>query len=262
MTNKRRRLMVLLIALLLMNTSAAQSEKMLVAVSEDYFPYMYGVANNANGLYVQQIEALFSRLGIEVEFQTLPWKRVLQKGDNGEAAVGGIYKNTRRLKIYDYSQPIFEEKLAIYVRKGSEFPFKSLADLKGKKVGLIYGWSYGDAIDLARHEKLFSVEESNNYSVSFKKLIRGRIDCIIVDQLVASLVIADKQLGDKVEKLAVPVSINNIYLVFPKSYHQKKLMDRLNQVLSNMQKEGSYKQLIEGFFTKNTPVLTPSGYSN
>jgi len=235
---------------------------MVVAVDESYYPYMYSAENNAKGLYVQQIAAIFSRLGMEVEFKALAWKRVLQKGGKGATAVGGIYKNTNREQVFDFSQPIFEEKLAVFVRKGSAFPFSTLTDLKDHKVGLVYGWSYGSSIDKAREEDIFAVEESNNNAINFKKLIRGRVDCIIVDRIAGAVLIEDMQLGDKVEMLAVPASINQTYLVFSKNYNQKKLMDRFSNVLARMQKDGSYKRLVGDFFRENLPTLTHPDYSH
>ena len=260
MNNNIRCFLVFIIALLFAVKSAAQNKKIVVAVDESYYPYMYSAENNAKGLYVQQIATIFSRLQIEVEFKALAWKRALQKGDKGAAAVGGIYKNTDREQVFDFSQPIFEENLVVFVRKGSAFPFNTLSDLKDHKVGLVYGWSYGSSIDKARKEDIFAVEESNNNAVNFKKLIRGRVDCIIVDRLAGAVLIEEMQLANKIEMLSVPASINQTYLVFSKSYNQKKLMNRFNNALASMQKDGSYKRLVRDFFKKNLPTLTHPDY--
>jgi len=261
MNNNIRCFLVLFIALFFAVKSAAQNKKMVVAVDDSYYPYMYGSENNAKGLYVQQIAAIFLRLGMEVEFTALAWKRALQKGDKGAAAVGGIYKNINREQVFDFSQPIFEEELVVFVRKDSAFPFSTLADLKDHKVGLVYGWSYGSTIDKARKEDIFAVEESNNNAVNFKKLIRGRVDCIIVDRIAGAVLIKEMQLGNKVEMLSVPASINQTYLVFAKSYNQRILMARLNNALARMQKDGSYKRLVRDFFKENLPTLTQPDYS-
>jgi polar amino acid transport system substrate-binding protein len=161
---------VLLIVSLSSTIILAQSEKVVVAVDNGYPPYMYGTEKGAKGLYPRQIKAIFSRLGVEVDVQALPWKRALKSGEEGKAAVGGIYKNKKRLEIYDYSQPIFEETLAIYVRKGNAFPFKDLSDLKGKNIGINRGWSYGEAFDKARKEGLFKVQEANTNQANLQKL--------------------------------------------------------------------------------------------
>jgi len=189
-------------------------------------------------------------------------EKSVAKGGKGAAAVGGIYKNNLREQVFEFSQPIFEEKRVVFVRKGSAFAFNTLADFKDHKVGLVYGLSYGSSIDKAREEDIFAVEESCNNAINFKKLIRGRVDCIIVDRIAGAVLIEEMQLGGDVDILAVPASINQTYLVFSKSYNQKKLLDRFNNALTRMQKDGSYQQLVADFFRENLPALTHPDYSH
>ncbi len=246
-----RGMLVLLMVSLSSTTVPAQSEKVIVAVDNGYPPYMYGTKENAKGLYPEQIKAVFSRIGVEVDVQALPWKRALRAGEEGTAAVGGIYKNKKRLKIYDYSQPIFEETLAIYVSKGAAFPFRELSDLEGKNIGINRGWSYGEAFDNARKEDLFRVQEANTNQANFQKLVSKRIDCFIVDQLAASQIIRRKNLRDKVEKLEQPAAINKAYIVFSKSMKKKELLFRFNRALSEMKEDGSYEKIVKDFITES-----------
>ena len=178
-------------------------------------------------------------------------KRALRAGEEGTAAVGGIYKNKKRSKMYDYSEPIFEETMAIYVRKGDAFPFKELSDLKGKKIGVNLGWSYGEAFDNARKEGVFMVEEAHTNQTNLQKLVSKRIDCFIVDQLAASQIIQQKTMKDKVEKLEQPAAVNRAYIVFSKSINQKELLFRFNHALSEMKKDGSYEKIIKDFIIES-----------
>ena len=97
-------MLVLLMVSLSSTIILAQSEKVVVAVDNGYPPYMSGTKKDVKGLYPRQIKAIFSRIGVEVDVQAMPWKRALKAGEEGRAAVGGIYKNKKRLEIYDYTQ--------------------------------------------------------------------------------------------------------------------------------------------------------------
>lgn len=221
--------------------------KIVVVVDRNYPPYSYGTVKKAEGLYARLIEDVFGRMGMKVEVRALPWKQALKEGEEGKAAVGGIYKNRARLKIYDYSEPLFEERLAVYVKKGKAFNFSRLPDLKGKIIGLNSAWSYGDAFDAARKKYHFTVKEATSNSQNFRKLIAGKIDCLVADQIAASQIISKDNLTNQVEKLDKPAAINDAYLAFSKGLKKKGLLEKFNGTLEEMKKDGSYRKVVRDF---------------
>ena len=221
--------------------------RMVVVVDRNYPPYSYGTVKKAEGLYTRLIEGVFGRMGMKVEVRALPWKQALREGGEGRAAVGGIYKNTARLKIYDYSEPLFEERLAVYVKKGRTFHFSRLADLQGKIIGLNSDWSYGDKFDSARKKYHFTAEEAASNLENFRKLVAGKIDCLVADQVAASRIIRQENLSDKVQKLDKPAAVNDVYLAFAKRLGEKNLLERFNRTLEAMKKDGSYRRLFRDF---------------
>jgi polar amino acid transport system substrate-binding protein len=167
-------------------------------------------------------------MGMEVEFQTLPWEKALEEGAEGRLAVGGIYKNKARQKIYDYSEPLFEERLDVYVEKGKSFPFNRLSDLQGKTIGLNRGWSYDDPFDAARKKYHFTAEELDSNLQNFRKLLSGKIDCLVADQVAASRILHREKWSDRVESLGRPAAVNYAYLAFAKRLEKRDLLKRIN----------------------------------
>jgi polar amino acid transport system substrate-binding protein len=129
----------------------------------------------ARGLYPEIIREAFALAGLTAEVNGYPWKRALSLGRSGKAFVGGIYQNLERLKIFEYSDPLYLETLVVCVKKGQAFDFNGVVDLKGKRVGINRGWSYGEVIDSARRAGLFQVEEATGDQANLKKLILGRL---------------------------------------------------------------------------------------
>lgn len=231
----------------------APSNTIRIVFDVTYPPYMYAEndqgASQAMGLYPTLIEAVFQRMGMQVEMISLPWKRALEMGEKGEAAVAGIYKNEQRLLIYDYSEPIYTEHLYIYVKKGASFSYETPEDLKGKTVGVIRGWSYGDLFDKAREAGSFSVEENVSNIANFEKLLLGRLDCIIVDELAAKQILQQQGYEGQVEQLPTPVTTNDTFLVFVKPSQQTELLKQFNETLAAMRQDGSYDGLVKDFET-------------
>src|SRR5690606_24567875 len=98
----------LLAALVLGCTALLARAETLVAVDNANPPFMYQQDEQPMGLYPLMLQAVFARLGEPLSIQAMPWKRALLRGAAGELGIGGIYKNSERLEVFDYSAPIFE----------------------------------------------------------------------------------------------------------------------------------------------------------
>lgn len=224
------------------------SEPVNVAVDNGNPPFMYQDGDRAEGLYPTIIESVFQRMKTPVAIKALPWKRALFDADNGNSGIAGIYKNTSRLKKYDYSDDIFRERLALFVLKERKFTYSNLKDLQGKEIGVIRGWSYGDEFDSLRKNQLFFVDEVKNDESNFKKLLAKRVDCVIAIEESGQSLISDDRFKGKIIQLQPYVAINPTYLIFPKISGQTDILTQFNATLKTMKNKGEYEELIHLFF--------------
>jgi polar amino acid transport system substrate-binding protein len=201
----------------------------------------------AEGLYPRLLEEIVRGIGFDAKILPTPWKRALLYGETGIGGVGGAYKNDERLKIYDYSAPLYQEKMVVFVNKDRPFEFNELEDLSGKVIGVNRGWSYGQKFDSAREAKLFEVNVRGNPGDNFKLLALGRIDCLILDQLSGESYVQYLGISDKIVALPVPFSMNNGYLMFSKELKMGEFLNRFNSSLENMRENGTYKAIVQKF---------------
>jgi len=234
----------LLLLFALSITALFANAETVIAIDHANPPFMYQEKGQAKGLYPLMLQAIFKRAGEKVEIQAMPWKRALMKGENAEVGIGGIYKNAERLKIYDYSEPIFEEKLIVYVPKDKAFEFRQVADLYGKKVGVIRGWSYTEELDQAIKAGHIDAHENSSDESNFKILASGRLDAIIAIEMAGEKLIQRLEL-DTITPLAPPLSVNPTYLVFAKKANRQALLERFNQTLLDMKNDGSLQELVQ-----------------
>ncbi len=235
----------LFLLLSLLQAAFGGEEPVKIAVDEANPPFMFQGGGKALGLYPALLETAFSRMGVDAEIKAYPWRRALSIGARGEAAVGGIYKNREREEVYDYSKPLFEERILLYVRKGKGFEFKSLQDLKGKTLGTIRGWSYGDEFDKAKQAGLFKTEEVEGDEINFKKLLAGRVDAVLGIDISAELAIRQQGCQGQVEALERPIAVNKTYIAFAKRLGKVELLERFNAALDEMRKDGSYERIVK-----------------
>lgn len=164
--------------------------------------------------------------------------------DTGAGGLGGLYKTAERENHYDYSAPIYEETLFLYVNSSARFPFESLDDLKGKRIGVIRGWSYGNAFDAARGAGVFQIEESESDEINAQKLALGRLDAAIILGFAGDMIIARFGLESKIKPLSKPIAVNETFLAFNKSAKNEPLLERFNEELAKMKQDGVYAKII------------------
>jgi polar amino acid transport system substrate-binding protein len=235
----RHLLSTLLLAAL--SSFAFSADNLVVNVDEANSPFMYSKGGKAAGIYPGLIESAFKHMNVPVSVETKPWKRAIQEIDEGQAGVGGIYKNAEREKKYDYSDQIFLEKLVIYFNKAHPVNFKEIGDLKGKKVGVLRGWSYGDDFDNARKANELTAEEVASDDQNFQKLDQGHLDAVVaINESGNALLPKFKSIG----YAANPLSQNPTYLTFAKSANKTAVLKQFDQAIKDMKKSGEFQKIV------------------
>lgn len=244
----RPKVIALLLMLVQVSFVYASDDELSIFIDNSYPPYMFEVdEKKPAGLYPKLLKEIISGTSFKADIVAVPWKRALLYGGAGAGAVGGAYKNDKRLSVYDYSAPLYEEKMVVFVNKDKQFEYNELSDLSGKTIGVNRGWSYGQMFDAAREDKLFDVNVRADPEETFKLLALGRIDCLIIDQLSGESYIRHLGISDKVIALPVAFSLNNSYLIIPKELNKKEFLKQFDSSLKAMHESGVYSEIVQKF---------------
>lgn len=130
-----------------------------------------------------QVQRLLSFLeqkaGLRFEIHRYPWNRVLANARQGEGIIFGLSKTSERQKEFQFSELLFSNYVWLIQRADDRFPFNEWSDLKGKRLGIIRGVSYGDEFESYRNH-LFQVEEDvSSLPARLKKLDLKRVDALL-----------------------------------------------------------------------------------
>lgn len=228
-------------------TFASAAGPVIIDLDSANAPFMSAKDGKAVGIYPAIIQAAFKHMNVAVTLQPEPWKRALEETDNGKAGIGGVYKNADREKKYDFSDKLFTEKIQVFYSKTAPVAFGRLDDLKGKKVGVIRGWSYGDDFDEARKTGAVIAEDGDSDEGNIRKLDAGHLDVVIaVAESGAAIMAKDKNVG----VVATPLTQNPTYLAFAKTANMKALLQQFDQALKEMQKTGELKSAVSAALGK------------
>lgn len=237
--------LLVILAVLLPVTLAAQPVEISFDAANP--PFMYSQSGKPAGLYPALVSAAFRNMRTDVILQARPWSRVIPELDKGLAGAGGLYKTIERERRFDYSEPLYIEKILVFYHKARPVSFATLEDLRGLRIGVIRGWSYGDAFDLARQNQHFSVEETAADELNFRKLSLQRLDVVLA---IAESGMPQLKKFDTLAVAATPLMENPTYLAFAKSARQQALLQAFNRALKAMRANGEYELILKRELTR------------
>lgn len=215
----------------------------VVDVDAENPPFMSSRAGYAVGLYPAVIRAALGRCYDNVRVQAKPWKRAFVEIDKGQAGVGGLYKNAERLAKYDFSDPIYVENIAVYYRQVRPLEFRSVSDLHGKTVGVLRGWSYGDAFDAARRNGAIATEEVSSDRSNFLKLMDGRLDAVLAIEESGKTTLATPGVRG-IDQASVYLASFPVHLAFNKAAGKGDLLACFNKALAEMKRDESFDRIV------------------
>lgn len=170
--------------------TAATPIPVTILCDNGYPPYSYAENGRAMGLYNDILRAAFARMpAYQVEIRPVPWRRGLAELEQGRAfALYPPYHRPLERPYIDYSRPILEERVVVFVRANvarshriDDFP----AAYAGLRIGLNEGFSvvqdprYRRMLERGQLAESFAKDNRSN----LLKLHLGRIDAYINDRL-------------------------------------------------------------------------------
>lgn len=209
-------------------------------------PYEFENNGKPDGILVLIIQEVFEKAGIKLELKPFPFKRAyeyVKKGSDQTDGLFNFYKVKERIPFFDYSDPIIKNHLVFFIRKNMAFQYTGINDLKGLKIGVIRGYTYGTEFD-ENPDIIKSI--ANSHLINFKKLAAGRIDVYPCDKLVGLHVAFKAKLMPDLVAYHTPMKIMDGHIGFTKDRHQDTIR-RINQVISTMQQNGEIEAIVNQF---------------
>jgi polar amino acid transport system substrate-binding protein len=238
----------------------AAAQTVTILTDNDYPPYSYEVAGQAQGIYNDILRAASARLsGYRIQLRPVPWKRGLAEVESGRAlALSPPYFRPRdRPFMQPYSVPMLTERVAVYCRAETMLrPRPNWPDdYLGLRIGNNAGFKPGGAALWQRvAQEQIQLEEAANAHINLLKVIRGRLDCYLNDDLAIQLELARLQQehlysAGQLTK-AVTVSEEQGYVGFTdrdggRFPYKQDFLKQLNQALTEMKREGLIDGIVE-----------------
>lgn len=199
------------------------------------------------------LSVLSTHTGLHFDVLRVPWKRAMDNALRGDGILLGMSITKERQKKFAFSDAININRNWLITRCDRKFSFNSLADLKGKLIGVVLGTSAGEAFDQEMN-KSFRVENDTGAGIArIQKLILGRMDALVWYGATINVTAMEEHInrhfaGVSANKLGArdypvcvlpkPVSTVTNHFAMKLDPENSVLLTRLNQAMAKARKEG------------------------
>src|SRR5690349_5599331 len=209
---------------------AQNASLLLVSTSWPPFTNQPGQARFALDL----VEAALGRVGVTAT------TTIVNPAQYTSSLVGGefdgsaaAWKDRERERTLLFSEPYLENRLVLVGRHGADVSAKALADLKGRRIAIVEGYSYGEMVEDAG--PLFVRTNSEEDSVS--RLLQNGVDYTLMDELVVQYLLSNypKESETRLQIGTSALLTKPLYFAIRRTYPDaESIVSRFNAQLRDM----------------------------
>ncbi|MFA5907306.1 MAG: ABC transporter substrate-binding protein/permease [Vicinamibacterales bacterium] len=144
--------------------------------------------NKVAGFDVEVAELIAARLGRTARFIQVAFQSLDQSAKRGDFDIGlsGIEDIPARRQSLGASVPYYEFREVLTVRDGDRERYRSLADLRGRKVATLGGtMAYDLLLEAERTHGITAVSYDEDVH-PYSDLLNGRVDAVVLDNVLAN----------------------------------------------------------------------------
>ena len=225
-------------AALLAGCGGSNSNTVKMITEATFPPYEFLRGQEIVGIDVEICRAVAQRLGKEFQAETVDFDSVIPAVISGKAdlAAAGITVTEDRKKNVDFSIPYVKTGIVVISKKSN--PFKDVAQLKGRKIG-VQGGTTSETYVLEQLKQ--EPDRSRSPAEACAALKSGRVEFVIADIDPAKNCVkgeADLQLSDFITSEEYAVAIRK---------GQPELLAAINATITELKANGKLAKWIEDF---------------
>lgn len=228
--------------------------KFILGLDDSFPPLGFRDENNEIvGYDIDLARETARRLGLELVCQPIDWstKEMELNSGNIDCIWNGLTLTEERKATLACTEPYLENAQVVVVRQGRGI--NSLADLKGKTVGVQAGSSAQDAIDASPDFKngLKEIVEFRENLTALNDLEVGNLDGVVMDLVVAEYNITQGRRPMTI--LSEALAPEEYGVAFARN--NTALRDRVQATLEEMQRDGTVSQISIKWFGSDLSVI-------
>lgn len=224
-----------------LSVTALAKDKIYVGTNAEFPPFEYLENGEITGFDMDLVHEIGKIVDADIKIVDMAFDGLLPalQMKKVDLVIAGMTANEERMKTVSFTQPYYTASQVIIVKEGDN-SIKSFDDLKGKKVGVMLGFT-GDMV--VSDIDGVKIERFNAAYAGIMALQAGKVEAIVLDSEPAKnyvaqnkgLVLADADAEQ--EEYAIAVRKND-----------KELLEKVEKALTEIKENGTYDKLIQKYF--------------
>jgi len=248
-------LRLLACALLLSPFAVCAEEIVFVNDASPYCPFTV-CEDGKDGYVTDIVNAIYKDAGYSVRILNVPWNRAIAMVKDGSAlGIINIAKKTAPALIFPHAE-VARYNAVFFTRKSNPWVYNGLDSLKGRRLGLIKNYSYGE-----NSPPLASFLKNSADSVDwfgglnpladiFRAIDSGSVDATVEDLAVGNYVLKKAGEADKFKVAGYVAKSEPVigYVAFTnKNFKSQHLADVFDQGIVKLRKSGRLKTILADY---------------
>ncbi|MQA25746.1 MAG: transporter substrate-binding domain-containing protein [Micromonosporaceae bacterium] len=229
--------------------SLIKSDQLTVCTHLPYKPFQFKQGGEVVGFDVDLLDLLAKDLGVDMEVVDIEWTQITSgaafAAKKCDIGMGAMTITDERAEAIGITDPYMDATQVLMVKKGA--PYKSLEDLKGKKIG-VQTDTTGEEYAKNQEEGIgYSIVPFDDLALQTNAVKAGKVDAAINDNgVLYDFVNANPDVAvvaefDTGEQYGFPAKKDD-----PQG--GDKLIKRFNKLLAQAQQDGTYNQIYKTWF--------------
>jgi len=225
-----------------------KSGKLTTCTHLSYKPFEYKDGSKVVGFDVDLLDLLAKDLGVEQEVISIEWAQITSgaafQAKKCDMGMGAMTITDTRAAALNITSQYMDASQVLLVKKGA--PYKSLEDLKGKKVGVQADTTGKDYADAAAKKDGFEVIVFNDLALQTNSVKSGKVDAAINDNgALYNFVTANPD-----TEVATEFDTGEKYGFAAKKGDPSgdKLVSKFNDLLAKAKSDGTYNTIYKKWF--------------
>ena len=229
------------IMVLSLSATALAKEKIYIGTNAEFPPFEYMENGKIVGFDIELMKEIGKILDADIKIQDMAFDGLLPalQLKKVDVVIAGMTATEERKKTVLFTQPYYTASQVIIVKEGDN-SINSFNDLKGKKVGVMLGFT-GDTV-VSEIEGV-KVERFNAAYAGIMALKANKVDAVVLDSEPAKNYVK-QNVGLKLAEADV---VEEEYAIAIRK-NDKALLEKIEKALSEIKANGTYDNLIKKYF--------------
>ncbi|MGO4698093.1 transporter substrate-binding domain-containing protein [Paenibacillus sp. 2TAB26] len=225
---------------------AVEKTTLTLGTSADYAPFEFHKIIDGKdtivGFDIEIAREIAKDMNAELKIQDMDFDGLLLALDTGKVdmVISGLTPTEERKKNVDFSEIYYLTSQGVLVKKDQTEQFKSLDDLKGKKIGIQKGSIQEGIAQEIADAKLTSLAKIPELILELKS---GRVDAIILEKPVADqYAVAQTDIAVSEVKIEQPVEEAGVSIAVKKG--NQDLLNKIDGTIARLKESGEIDRYV------------------